>query len=400
MRHGIRLSSRLLAPFCAIAATTFFTPNVAEACGGFFCDNVQPVVQTAERILFRMNEDGTITAVVEVQYEGPPSNFGWVVPVPKGLKAEDIGTVEAGFFDTLEEFTAPVFEEADYGAADGAADSSAGCGCGPLWGGPGGGWNSPPPPDTSGVKVVGEAVVGPYDVEIIEAAEGDNLSNWLIANGYQIPTSAADPMQHYIEAGSAFIGLKLNADAPAGPIDAITFTYEGTSPSIPLILTAVACASELEIVAYVAGAGRYAPGNYVDLDFDYDSVQWVDAAEGTTTYENDLRSAVIDAGGQAFNTEFAASLTEHSDLERAGFGDFLPRTLYMTRFHTFMSPLDMSDDPWWAPSTLDDVDNHHIIWGTAPDDDGQGRQRGPDWAWGLLVPVVFSVRRRRRSRAQ
>jgi hypothetical protein len=39
-------------------------PSEADACGGFFCDNVTPVVQSAERILFRINDDRTITTVV------------------------------------------------------------------------------------------------------------------------------------------------------------------------------------------------------------------------------------------------------------------------------------------------------------------------------------------------
>ena len=92
-----------------IASAITALPSPARACGGFFCDNLDPVVQTAERILFRVNADDTVTTIVEIQYQGPPSQFAWVLPVAPGLTVEDITTAPAGLFDALEERTAPVF---------------------------------------------------------------------------------------------------------------------------------------------------------------------------------------------------------------------------------------------------------------------------------------------------
>ena len=57
----------------------------ALACGGFFCDAVQPVVQDAEVVVFSVDEDagpiGETTMHVQVSYEGPPTEFAWVLPV-------------------------------------------------------------------------------------------------------------------------------------------------------------------------------------------------------------------------------------------------------------------------------------------------------------------------------
>ena len=64
-----------------------------------------PVIQTAERILFRVNDDDTVTTIVEIQYQGPPANFAWVLPVGPGLNVEDLGTAPAGPFDELERRT-------------------------------------------------------------------------------------------------------------------------------------------------------------------------------------------------------------------------------------------------------------------------------------------------------
>ncbi len=57
------------------------SPERASACGGFFCDSSQPVNQSAERIIFTHDADGTVTAVIQIQYAGPAEEFAWVLPV-------------------------------------------------------------------------------------------------------------------------------------------------------------------------------------------------------------------------------------------------------------------------------------------------------------------------------
>ena len=52
----------------------------AEACGGFFC-SASPIDQTAEHILFTINDDQTVTAYVQIKYVGDKDDFAWIVPV-------------------------------------------------------------------------------------------------------------------------------------------------------------------------------------------------------------------------------------------------------------------------------------------------------------------------------
>lgn len=383
----------------ACVAASWAYPGVAGACGGFFCDNLDPVVQTAERILFRVNADNTVTTIVEIQYEGPPSQFGWVLPISPGLTVEDLGTAPAGLFDALELRTAPVFTRpvAPDEAAGVDDEGSAGCGRGRFGRFGGDDVEPPPPPDTSGVAVVGEAVVGPYALEIITAEQGENLSNWLLLNGYQVPPSAIPAINHYIERKMAFLGVKLEADVPAGPIEALSFTAPGKTPSIPLILTSVAAAQDMEIVAYVAGPGRYVPGNYTDLAFDYESVRWLD--ETTTDYPAKLGAAVDAAGGKALSTEFADAIVVTGEIEETPLAEVLQPGDYVTRFHTFMSAGDMTADPNWIPGpSAGDVDNHHVVADEA-DFAGPGRTgAGPDgFAALMVVPVLWTLRRRRRA---
>src|SRR5690606_1942028 len=50
----------------------------ASACGGFFCSQSLPVNQAAERIVFAQNQDDTVTAVIQIMYEGPSESFSWL----------------------------------------------------------------------------------------------------------------------------------------------------------------------------------------------------------------------------------------------------------------------------------------------------------------------------------
>src|SRR5262245_31404209 len=73
-----------------LTLTPFVRP--AQACGGLFCNSAAPVNQAAERIVFVENGDGTVTSVIEIQYQGPSESFSWVLPVP--------GTPEVGVSST------------------------------------------------------------------------------------------------------------------------------------------------------------------------------------------------------------------------------------------------------------------------------------------------------------
>src|SRR5262249_41076409 len=96
---------RLFLPGLAVTFLIASTSS-ASACGGFFC-TTQPVLQSAERIVFAVNDDdGTITAVVGIAYSGAANQFSWVVPVPSEPKV-DVAETES--IDALSAATTPRF---------------------------------------------------------------------------------------------------------------------------------------------------------------------------------------------------------------------------------------------------------------------------------------------------
>lgn len=58
----------------------------------------------------------------------------------------------------------------------------------------------------------------------------------------------------------------------------------------------VAAAADMEIIAYIAGPGRYVPGNYIDLEFDFGRVTWTDDGDTDTDYAENLASSVVRPG--------------------------------------------------------------------------------------------------------
>src|SRR5688572_25176316 len=91
------------------AATLALGVSPAEACGGFFCSQSQPVNQAAERIVFSQNGDGTVTAVIQILYEGPSENFSWLLPIASVPEGDDIAVASNLAFTRLQAATNPAY---------------------------------------------------------------------------------------------------------------------------------------------------------------------------------------------------------------------------------------------------------------------------------------------------
>jgi hypothetical protein len=84
--------------------------RLAYACGGLFCQN-SPVDQNAERIIFTQNGNGTVTAIIQIQYTGFAEDFSWILPIPEPITAEALAVPDTAMnaFIELETATNPVF---------------------------------------------------------------------------------------------------------------------------------------------------------------------------------------------------------------------------------------------------------------------------------------------------
>ena len=274
-------------------------PSAAQACGGFFCGAQSPVNQAAERILFAVDGDQTVMHV-RVDYQGPPTDFGWILPVPRGVEtALSSETLFSGldaafspkFFLNFEYAPGcePVYDD-DYAAADGPFAGDAGLA---------------PPSEQSGVTVVSRENVGPYDRAILDAQSVEALRAWLDENQFAIPRDFDERLQPYVDAAAVFVVIKLLPGIDSGEIVPIKMTFPGNTPSVPIVPTAVAANPDLGVIVHVLSDRRAIPLNYRHVQINDATIDW---ASGGTNYPDVVSQAADEAGGHAFATDFAGSI--------------------------------------------------------------------------------------------
>ncbi len=290
--------------------------NDAEACGGLFCNAAQPVNQAAERIIFAKNDDGTVTAVIEIQYEGPAEEFGWVLPVPPG--EAQVGVASTTSLDRIEAQSNPlyrlnvVFDEQCLSDTDQAM------------GAPGVAVRSPGVTvdgESGAVTVVASGTAGPYDYEQISVdPDLDDPAqvavDWLEANNYDVGDLGPDVLRPYLEQEMNLIAFKLNKDNDSGSIRPIRLTYDSEQPFIPIRPTAVAANPDMGIKVWVLGDSRAIPQNYLHLELNEARIDWFNP---NTTYNDVVIAAADEAGGQGFVTEQAGPA---EDFAQAAFADW------------------------------------------------------------------------------
>ena len=72
-----------------------------------FCNNVNPVNQSAERILFAQHADeGKLEMHIQIQYAGPPTDFGWILPTAPDVETD---LSSEALFSSLDRLFGPVF---------------------------------------------------------------------------------------------------------------------------------------------------------------------------------------------------------------------------------------------------------------------------------------------------
>lgn len=378
MNHPTRKprKSRLpaLAALGVAGLASLATPREAQACGGFFCSR-SPVDQTAEHILFTVNDDHTVSAYVQIKYTGDKDDFAWVVPAP------GVPTLTADFpnlaLQSLDTATQPQYTKNSCYRGGGVNFAGA-----PTAG---------PAEDVGGVTVLAVQAVGPFNTVTLEGTSADVIVQWLQENGYRITDNMIPLLQPYVEGGMHFVAVKLQADKSTADIQPLGMTYDGDKPMIPIRLTAVAAQPEMGIVTWILSNRRWAPENYVNLKI-ADSLIEFDQYGNQNNYLTVVSREADKVGGQAFVTEYAkstADILEQVTNQQVGFGNpdadkaraallpLLQKFPYITRLYARMSAEEMTEDPlFMASSDRTDVNNVHDL--TPPGFDGSTCGPPPD----------------------
>lgn len=143
-------------------------------------------------------EAGYEAMVLQVKYEGPVEEFGWLIPVPS-VPTVTQGSMEC--FYELSKYTQKHFEARRYAMHT----MSAGRGIK--------GEDLPPEPP---VKVIEIKTVGAYEVAVLSAKDAVALQKWLAENQFYIPADKGDVIDSYAKQGWCFVAVKINLAKSGG----------------------------------------------------------------------------------------------------------------------------------------------------------------------------------------
>lgn len=241
-----------------------------------------------------------VTYVLGSDYDGDPSEFAWVIPVPNtpfDVVAHDTGEL----FDALDDWTRPTFE------ITGGFPTGGGCGCGG-------------PPSLSlgesglgGVEVEARGQAGIFEWAALTSTGSNALLTWLNANGFSVSAGAGDVLADYIQRGMHFLAVRVSRpedmernDSGEKEIPPIQFTCQTSERFYPMAISQVSAAAETEVLIYVVADHRMEAANVPNAVIDRDAVAYDPGSESQTNYESLFTQAVAGLGGVALITEYAA----------------------------------------------------------------------------------------------
>jgi HEAT repeat protein len=164
-------------------------PALADGCFVFRWNKNIDINEPTQKAII-VHDAGREDLLLQVKYEGPLEQFGWLIPVPS------LPTVTKGpmrpFYE-LSELT-----QRQWGAYYGGA----------AFGGGTRGLQQ------DALSVIETKTVGAYQIAILSAQDAGSLERWLMAHGYCIPPGKAGIVEEYVRKGWYFVAAKIALRKP------------------------------------------------------------------------------------------------------------------------------------------------------------------------------------------
>ncbi len=169
----------------ALAVSPLFPINL-QADGVFvFKWNKQKDINEPTQKAIIVHDAGREDLLLQVKYEGPPEEFGWLIPVPSLPKVEK-GSMKC--FYELSRFT-----QKQLGST--VATLSAGRSKG----------------EDENVKVIETKTVGAYEIAVLSAKNAGSLEQWLKTHGFSLPEDKSGIIESYLKKQWYFIAVRVGA---------------------------------------------------------------------------------------------------------------------------------------------------------------------------------------------
>jgi hypothetical protein len=290
------------ASFLGLAAVSTLAERPARACGGCFHvpTPTEVTVVTDHRMAFSISQQQSVLWD-QIEYSGSPSDFAWVLPVMPGAQVQ---LSHDEFFAALDAMTTPTITGPTPNCGSGG-----GAGCA-FAGGSAAGSSLASPAAAgggSGVQVISQSVVGPYDTVTVHSTDPNALYAWLTANSYDIPDSMRPIIDAYVAANFDFIALRLAPGQGVQAMQPVRVVTPGAGLTLPLRMVSAGVGAQVGITLYVIGEGRYEAQNFPNAVVDDAQLEWLHA-QSRSNYTELSEQLMSGDSGRTWLTEFSMHL--------------------------------------------------------------------------------------------
>jgi len=257
-----------------LALAGLLAPGEARAFCGFYAGSAGAELFNDATQVVLMREGTRTVLTMQNSYQGPPSGFAMVVPVPVVIRRESVATLSPKLFKGLDQLTAP--RVVRYAERDPCGKEEDGYGYSfdddPLTAG-GFGPNDAVIRVRPGpvVRVEAEFSVNEYDIQVLSADDSMGLDVWLHEHGYQIPAGAEFYLRPYVQGGYKFFvakvnGARLKMRRGKAQLSPLRFHYDSERFELPIRLGLINARQQQDLLVYVLSRGtRYEVANRPNL---------------------------------------------------------------------------------------------------------------------------------------
>ena len=274
--------------------------SYAHACGGCFIRPTEVTVVSGHRMVFSISQTRSILWD-QFSYSGDPSEFAWVLPIHAASVKVELAHDE--FIAALDAYSTPTI-------IGPSQNNGAGIGCSSSA-------SYTAPGDNTGVQVINQEVVGPYEVATLASTDPQALENWLASHGYVIPQSVQPTVAAYVNGGFDFIALRLLPGKGVAAMQPVRVVSNGADPTLPLRMVAAGVGTDVSIVLYVISEGRYEAANFDNVQVDLSKLQW-NKSLAKSNFDDLTQEALTKNDGRNWVLDFAGHL-QTSDFGRVAF---------------------------------------------------------------------------------
>jgi hypothetical protein len=256
---------RTLFAVALVSMIAWGTPAILGFCGFYVAKADTKLFNKASQVVIVRHGDRTVMTMAN-DFEGEPTEFAVVIPVPTFLTREQIHVGEKALVDHLDAYSAPRLVEyfdqdpcRRYESRLALPMAAAGGGSG--------GRGRDAQAKALGVTIEAQYTVGEYDILILSAQQSSGLETWLRQNGYRIPSGASEVIGSYLKQNMRFFVAKVNVAEHSKLgfryLRPLQVAYESPKFMLPIRLGMVNANGPQELFVYaLTRNGRVETTNY------------------------------------------------------------------------------------------------------------------------------------------